>query len=330
MSAGRDILVIGASAGGVRALEALIAGLPADLGAAVFVVLHSSARHESQIVSILARRSQLTPTLAVHGETIQPGRVYVAPPDNHLLVRAGYVHVVRGPKENGHRPAVDPLFRSAAAVYGPRVVGVVLTGHLDCGTAGMMSIKARGGVGVAQDPREAEAPEMPRHAIEHAGIDHVVTLADMPALLTRLVAEPAGARPAHVLGALLQLEGVEEGVAAELVCPTCQGKLTEAEVNGFSVFRCHVGHAFSLESVIAEQGEEVERALWAAVRALDEAAALSRRLVERSTGHLRDRFEERGIEQHRQAELIRRLLLAGGQASALDAVAVDRARHDPD
>jgi two-component system chemotaxis response regulator CheB len=241
----------------------------------------------------------------MHGEATVPGRIYVAPPDNHLMLRPGYLHVVRGPKENGHRPAVDALFRTAATVYGPRVIGVVLTGYLDCGTAGMLSIKARGGLAVVQDPRDASVSDMPQSVVEHVEVDHIAPLRDIPGLLSRLASEPAGAAPAHLPGALMELEGDEPGVAAEIVCPSCQGKLTESALNGFQVFRCHVGHAFSLESVAAEQADEIERALWAAVRALEEGAALSRRLAAGASGHLRQRFEEKEAAQAQQAHVIR-------------------------
>src|SRR5262245_25058272 len=155
MRIGHDILAIGASAGGFDALSKVVAGLPADLPAAVFVVLHTSPTMPSILPELLAKRGPLPAMHAVHGQRFENGRIYVAPPDNHLLVRPGYVQVVRGPKENGHRPSVDVLFRSAAASYGPRTIGVVLTGYLDCGTAGLLSIKARGGIGVAEDPQTA-------------------------------------------------------------------------------------------------------------------------------------------------------------------------------
>jgi two-component system, chemotaxis family, protein-glutamate methylesterase/glutaminase len=203
------------------------------------------------------------------------------------------------------------------------VIGVLLTGYLDCGTAGMMSIKARGGVTVVQDPKDAEAPEMPRHALEHVAVDHVVPLEHLAALLVRLVNEPAGTWPAHLPGALHELEGDELGISADLVCPTCQGKLTETELNGFQQFRCHVGHAFSLESVTFEQAEAVERALCAAARALEESAMLARRLADRSSGERHARFEEKVAAQTAQAEVIRQLALGGTALTRKDAADLD-------
>jgi two-component system, chemotaxis family, protein-glutamate methylesterase/glutaminase len=314
-----DIVVVGASTGGVEALSQLVAGLPPDLPAAVFIVLHLAPGSASRLPELLSRRGPLRATHALHGEAIVPGRIYLAPPDNHVTLRPGSVQVLRGPKENGHRPSVDALFRTASTAYGPRVIGVVLTGYLDCGTAGLLSIKARGGLAIVQDPREAEVSSMPMSAIQHVAVDHVAPLRDIPRLIARLVDEPAGPRPKHPPGTLAEVEGDEPGVAADIVCPICHGKLTETEVNGYHSFHCHVGHAFSLESVAAEQAEEVERALWSAARALEESAALAGRLAAAGHGPLRSRFAEKEQAQMRNAELIRRILLAGGVLARRDA-----------
>lgn len=315
-------MVIGASAGGVGALLELVSRLPADLPAAVFVTIHQSASHASRLPDLLSARGPLRATHPVDGEQPRVGRIYVAPPDNHLLVRAGFVSVVRGPKENGHRPSVDLLFRSASMAYGSRVIGVILTGYLDCGTAGLLSIKGRGGTAVVQDPNEAEAPDMPRSAIAHVAVDHVLPLARIPELLDRLTREPPDPQPRRVSGETLEMEGDQPGMPAPLVCPTCQGVLTESQLNGFQEFRCHVGHAFSLSSMVAEQAESVERALWAAVRALEEAAGLTRRLAERARGDLRARFEEKELHQRQQSEVLKRLLASRDQLSVLDSQAI--------
>jgi two-component system chemotaxis response regulator CheB len=317
-SAGHNIVVIGASAGGVEAVTELVRGLPADLPASVFVSMHMHAGASSFMPEILSRAGNLRASHPVHGEAIVPGRIYVAPPDNHLMLRPGYMSVLRGPKENGHRPAVDALFRSAAIAYGPRVIGVVLTGYHDCGTAGLLSIKARGGLAVVQDPKEALVVNMPRAAIEHVAVDHVVPLRDMASLLVRLIGTPAALPPPHLPGVIAEIEGDELGVSAELVCPICQGKLTETEINGFQMFRCHVGHSFSLETIAAEQAEEVERALWAAARALEESASLAGRMVTTGPPDMRRRFAEKQESQLQQAELIRRILLSGGVLSRSD------------
>lgn len=324
-----DIVVIGASAGGVDAVLELAARLPADLPAAVFVVIHIQPGFDSKLPELLTLRGRLPATHAVHGEAIAPGRIYVAPPDTQLLVRNGYVEVVRGPKENGHRPSVDALFRTASTAYGPRVIGVVLTGYLDCGTAGMLSIKARGGLAVVQDPSDAKVAEMPSSVIKHVPVDHVTTLGELPALLSSLAREAAGDWPAQVRSEVLQIEGSELGGPAELVCPACNGKITESELGGFQMFRCHVGHAYSLKSISGAQAEEVERALWAAARALDEAAALARRLVSSARGEMRQRFIEKAEAQSQQADVIRELILTGNRLSPEDAPAVDAAEVTP-
>jgi two-component system chemotaxis response regulator CheB len=308
----RDIIVIGASTGGLELLLDLASELPEKLPAALLVVLHTSPGHLSSLPELLTSQGALPAVHPQHGDEISPGRIYVAPPDNQLLVRAGYVEVVRGPKENGHRPAVDPLFRSASWSYGSRVVGVVLSGHLDCGTAGLMSVKARGGVAVVQDPRTASAPDMPRSALRRVAVDHVVEPPELPGLLARLTAEEAPPSPPHGK-AVDELEGREPGSPAELVCPLCHGVLTEAKVGEFRHFRCHVGHAFSLDSLLGEQSEDVERALWAAVRSLEEGAALSRRLNRTNVdAAMQQRFADKGSTLQRQADVIRRILLHGG------------------
>jgi two-component system chemotaxis response regulator CheB len=312
-----DIVAIGASAGGVEVLLGLAGELPADLGAAVFVVVHQLPDHPSALPELLSRRGALPAVHPLHGEPIQPGRIYVAPPDNHLQVRAGSVEVVRGPKDNGHRPAADVLFRTAAASYGSRVVGVVLSGYQDCGTAGMMSIKARGGLAVVQDPMTAIAAEMPRHVINRVAVDHVVHPRELPGLITRLVATPAGPK-VEPNRFIKQLEGAEFGQRAEIVCPICSGVLTEAQPGLFQHFRCHVGHAFTLESLVREQSEEMERVLWAAVRSLEESAALARRLSMHETGELRRRFAEKANTHAQQADYLRQMLLHGNLLSPLD------------
>lgn len=233
-------------------------------------------------------------------------------------MRPGALEVVRGPKENGHRPAADVLFRTASAAYGPRVIGVVLSGYGDCGTAGMLSIKARGGLGVVQTPDSAQAAEMPRSVLTRVTVDHVIRPVELPGLLARLATTRPGSETS-VGDYVKQIEGTEPGVPAEVVCPICEGVLTQAQPGVFQHFRCHVGHAFSLESLVRAQGEELERALWAAVRALEETAALTRRLGLSEPGELRLSFAEKATIHTQQAEYLRSLLLHGPLPAAVDA-----------
>lgn len=314
----RDVIVIGASAGGVEVLLDMVRTLPADLPAAVFVVIHVAPGHTSTLPELLSHRGPLPARHPLHDEKIVPGNIYIAPPDNHLIVRQGSMEVVRGPKENGHRPAADVLFRTASAAYGSRVIGVVLSGYGDCGTAGMMSIKARGGLSVVQAPETAQAPDMPRSVLSRVDVDHSTHPAELPGLLAKLAATTPG--PDTPVGELVKhLEGSELGARAEVVCPICEGVLTEAQPGVFQHFRCHVGHAFSLESLVREQSEELERTLWAAVRALEESAALSRRLSAVERGELRRSFAEKAAAHLQQAEYLRKMLLHGLMLTPEDA-----------
>ena len=260
------IVVVGASAGGVEALVDLAASLPSDLSAAVFVVLHLPATGTSALPEILRRQGPLPAAHVRDGEPIQPGRIYVAPPDHHVLLRTGHVHLSRGPRENGHRPAVDPLFRSAAREYATRVIGVVLSGALDDGTAGLLAIKSRGGVAVVQNPEDALYPGMPGNALEHAQVDHVLAAASMGKLLTRLLADlaeppadpaPTGMRvEVEMEGFSMEaFEGNHPGRPSGFSCPDCNGVLWQIRDGGLERYRCRVGHAWSPESLLTQQSE---------------------------------------------------------------------------
>lgn len=325
MTRHRDLVVVGASVGGVRAVCELIAGLPADFPAAVLLAIHMAPGYGTRLPEVLSGRGKLRAGLAIDGEPIVAGRVYVAPPDMHLQVRSGTLGVARGAKENNHRPSIDLMFRTAAQTYRERVIGVVLTGNMDCGTAGLLSIQARGGLTVVQDPADAEAPSMCESALRNVEVDHVVRLTGLASLLCKLVDEPLPKRPETVPDAnLRELEGEELGAPAVLVCPLCQGRLTESQVGSYHSYRCHVGHAFSLASLVEEQAESTERALWAAVRALEEAADLTARLALRATSSLRARFEEKELEQRAQVDMIKRLIMNHERISAEDAPATLR------
>lgn len=307
-----DIIVVGASAGGVEVLLELVPELPADLPASIFIAVHTQPGYVSALPELLTRRGHLKAGHPVHGDPIERGHIYIAPPDNQLLVRPGLVEVVRGPKENGHRPAVDALFRTASWAYGARVIGVVLSGYQDCGTAGMMSIKARGGIAVVQSPESALASDMPRSVLARVQVDHVAEPIELPGLLARLARQPVPEERHAANDTVAQLEGDKRGVPAQIVCPLCNGVMTETNAGGFEHFRCHVGHTFSLDSLAREQSEELERALWASVRALEEGEALARRSASaEASGPMKLRFAEKAATLRRQADLLRGILLRG-------------------
>ena len=325
----RDIVVIGASAGGVEAVSEIVGALPPDLAAAVFVVVHFPPHVTSALPRILTRRGGPPAVHAEDGVPIELGTVYVAPPDLHLLVERGSMRVVRGPRENAARPAVDPLFRSAARAYGARVIAVVLTGNLDDGTAGLMAVKSAGGTAVVQDPADAMYAGMPTSAVQHVSVDHVLPLAEIPRLLTRLVGTPVdekGPGPvAQEQSDEVPIAGMERaalereraGDVSEYTCPECHGTLWEVKEADMVRFRCRVGHAYSMETMLAEQASSMDAALWAAYRALEERAALTERMAqrmrERGQPILAHRYAEQVREARERAELIRRVLVSGSQ-----------------
>lgn len=320
------VIVIGASAGGVAALKTLVEHLPEDLPAAIGIVLHVPAGHPSKLPEILNRARTLPAAHAADGERIQPGRIYVAPPDHQLLVSDGFLRVVRGPRENRQRPAIDPLFRSAAASYGPRAVGVVLTGALDDGTIGLKEIKQQGGIALVQDPQEAETDSMPRSAMEHVQVDFCLPLASLAAKLVELVRQPLPAMPSgeppqrlefeieadELLLSALADDAKRPGKLSGLTCPECHGPLWEIDDGELVRYRCRVGHAFSEQTMIIEQALAVERALWSGLRALEENATLARRLAKRAADqkamHSAQRFIARAEEIESQAETLRHTL----------------------
>ena len=312
LGAHRDIVVIGTSAGGLFALRTIVSTLPQNLPAAVFLVLHSVPEHASELGEILSQWGPVPAHIAVHGERIRQGRIYVAPSDNHLTLHRDFVRVTRGPKENGHRPAVDPLFRTAARMYGSRVVGVILTGNLSCGSEGLMAVKANGGVSVVQS--DAEFPGMPESAAAHADVDHLVPLGEIAEVIHRLVTEPIPEQPEA------DAEGPHTVPAqhSQIVCPSCQGSMTETVDGGLLRFRCHVGHAFSVDSLLAEQSESLEAALWASVRSLEESAQLADRLANSGDRRLGPRFRDKAAALRQHAALIQDVLLHGTTLDAED------------
>ncbi|MFO0575459.1 MAG: chemotaxis protein CheB [Polyangia bacterium] len=351
------IVVIGGSAGGLTALLQLVAMLPRELPAALLAVLHISPDSPSNLAGLLQARSLLPASEAVHGEPLRAGHIYLAPPDFHVLVQAtppevaavaatgaaaagaassgalGRIVLSHGPRENRSRPAIDPLFRSAARAFGPRVVGVLLSGKLDDGTTGLLAIKARGGVALVQDPDEAQFPSMVQSAVDHVRVDGVL---GVNALASRIVAlataprdpEPPTATLADDLLADRELASTlltpstlveprdHPGTPSGFGCPECGGALWElteedaaaAGEGGFLRYRCRTGHALTAHSLLTAQSDKLEEALWTALRALEEKIALSHTLAARNRGIFRASLIEDAEDAKRHAEVLRQML----------------------
>ncbi|PWU11469.1 MAG: chemotaxis protein CheB [Terriglobia bacterium] len=315
-----DIIVVGASAGGVDALRKLAAGLPPGLEGAVFVVLHTLATGENLLPHILSRAGPLPAVEPQDGTLFEIGKIYTAPPDRHLMLHDGSLRVVRGPRENRHRPSIDVLFRSAATAFGPRVAAVLLSGSDDDGTAGMLAVKKSGGVAIVQDPADSDHPEMPASALRAADPDFKLPATEIGPLLRNLV--DGRIRPPRTEARIEAAEksfGQEEGSPTDIKqlgtptsfsCPDCNGTLWELQDGNLLRYQCRVGHAYTWESVVEAESDAVERALWSAVRTLEESAALSRRVAQR-TGLLEQEMARKAAEREEHARVIRHLLLEG-------------------
>jgi two-component system, chemotaxis family, protein-glutamate methylesterase/glutaminase len=326
----RDIVVIGASAGGVEALTSLVAHLPADLDASLFVVVHIPSSGPSLLPQILSRRGKLPAVHPSDGTRIERGKIYVAPPGRHLILERTRARLVIGPTEHGVRPAVDPLFRSAALTFRERVVGIILSGNLDDGTAGFEIIKGMGGVTIVQNPDDALYDGMIRSAMDAGCVDQVLSTSAMGSALAELVGTATRGETE------MTAEGDDEerkelaiekldfgqlhsddqpGVVSGFTCPNCSGALWELTDTDVLRFRCRVGHAFAVESLLAEQQDGVEDAFWIALRALEERGALLRRLIDRAQKGVNRRGIARYTEEEqivaRRAKTLRDVILNG-------------------
>jgi two-component system chemotaxis response regulator CheB len=323
----RDVVVVAASAGGIEALREMLAGVPSGYPGVVLVVLHIPPGGGQALPHILERAGALPASTAVDGESLRGGRIYVCAPDHHLLLGDGRVLVRLGPKENGHRPAADPLFRSAARYYGPRVVGVVLSGTLSDGTAGLQAVRSQGGIAVVQDPDDAMYPGMPTSAIEEVGADHVLSAREIGPLLAALVedeVEHERHEPSETMRKEVALmEGYEEvvehdhpGRPSQWPCPDCNGVLWEIADGDVLRFRCRVGHAWSVESLLHQQGTEIEAALWVALRSLEDRLALCEKMADRADrmgSRLSSvRLHTEVSEMRKSVAILRKLFLAQG------------------
>jgi two-component system chemotaxis response regulator CheB len=321
-----DIIVIGTSAGGVEAIQRVARDLPSDFPAAVFVALHMPSYLKSVLPEILQRSGSLPATEARDGEPLEHGRIYVARPGYHLLVDEGRVRVSQGPTENGYRPSIDVLFRSAARAYGPRVISVILTGLLDDGAAGSVAVKERGGIVVVQTPDDATFPDMPKAALQAIGTaDYSVPLSELAILLGMLAHTTAADEEAFPVPLEMQVEddiahGAESdaqvssllGDPSPFSCPDCGGVLSDLSAENMLRFRCQVGHAFSAVHLFHAQSDALQKLLGAAVRAMREHALLARQIQHTSARHdwpaLAERFLETSVQADENASLLTAML----------------------
>jgi two-component system chemotaxis response regulator CheB len=348
-----DLVVIGASAGGVQTLSRVVAGLPPDLPAAICIVLHVSPESPSALASILRRAGRLPCRAAQDGDELEAGQILVAPPDRHMVIEDGHVRLTVGPRENGHRPAVDVLFRSAAAAGDGRVIGVVMSGTRDDGTAGLAVIKSSGGRAIVQDPGDALYAGMPASALEHVVVDEVVPVDGLANAIAAMVSgspppkpsggqEPAAAHnPGHNPGPSGMADDPAIGARApsdpepspglSMVCPECGGVLRERSEAGTMQWECRVGHRFSPQSLVDAQADGVEAALWAAVRALEDRMSLLNRLAQRAEDQGQARsarsFRRRADHASSQARLVRDVL-SRAATTALQRLVGDDASSD--
>jgi two-component system chemotaxis response regulator CheB len=327
----RDVVVIGGSAGAVEGMLRLVASLPSPLAARIFLAIHVPASSNSRLPQILSRSGALPARHPDDGELTEPGVIYIARPDHHLLVKPGVVRVVRGPRENGHRPAIDPLFRSAAASYGARVVCVALSGNLDDGAAGALAVHHVGGAVIAQDPEQALYSGIPSAVLASVPTATVQPLDQIARHLVEVLGTPMpealamSQRPnesyAPPLPDPVELEEpaiealARSGEATGFTCPECHGGIFAVQLEGSQQFRCRVGHAFTSESLFAEQAASLEAALWTALRALEESAEMARRLVTRSAARGNHRaaemFGQNARTYDERARVIRDILRVG-------------------
>jgi len=313
----RDVVVIGASAGGFSVLMDLVAALPANFPAAVMVVLHVGA-HASILPELFNRRGPLPALHPIQGQTLRTGMIHVAPPDHHMLLNAdGIICLARGAKEHHARPAIDPLFRSVAIECGARAIGVVLSGRLDDGTAGLQAIQQCGGLVVVQDPDDAEQPSMPASACAHVAVDHCVTRAQLADTLIALAGQQVTAAPVApsrlvcehrvTTGGGDPMEDLKAlGKPSTFGCPDCDGVLWEIDASSPLRFRCHTGHGYSLRTLEHTQASYSDKAMWSALRALQEREGLLRAMADESRQHLDhaggERFDTQAAEVARQSE----------------------------
>lgn len=319
----RDTVVLGASAGGIEALRRLLPVFSDGKNASVFIVVHLSAEGRSVLDEVLAPRSgTFRLAFARDGERIEPGRMYLAPPDRHLLLDDGSIRLLRGPMENHSRPAIDPLFRSAAVTRKGRVIAAVLSGLLDDGAAGLLSVKRCGGMAFVQDPAEATEPEMPSRAAENLGdqLDGALPVEALGRTIMQLLGSPApeATVPPDIELEMKMLLGQVNGITAlasqgppiPVSCPECGGPLWLIVDGRVQRYRCHTGHAFGVESLLSSQESQIEQALWAAIKGLEQRSQMLMNLSQDGSGRIRAfRYQEEASKLLEHAHILRQVLL---------------------
>jgi two-component system chemotaxis response regulator CheB len=317
---GHDIIVIGGSAGSIGPIVSFVKALPPDFAASLFITVHLNPQSTSRLPQMLSHRAGLQASYAVDGEAIQPGKIYIAPPNRHLLVEPGTVRLSTGPLENGFRPAVDALFRSAARTYGARVIGIIFSGMLDDGTLGLAIVKRQGGIAVVQDPDDTEFPDMPRSALEHVAVDYVLRAEDLADLIVKLTqaTDPITA-PAEETQSTMRNdtdtalnEEIQHYSPLFFSCPACGGVLSPRWDGTLIHYECEVKHTYSLQALANQQSEALERALWAGMRGLEEKARLATQIAENAqtqrNSETSELFSERAQVAREQANLLRQLI----------------------
>jgi two-component system chemotaxis response regulator CheB len=340
----RNIIVIGASAGGVGPLKAIISALPANLQASVLIVWHMAASAHGVLPDMLNRLEGMHAFNAQDGESLMPGRIYIAPPDHHLLLEPGKIRVTKGPKENRFRPAVDPLFRSAAFTYTNRVIGVILSGALDDGTSGLWAIKDRGGITIVQDPAEADVPGMPANAMREVDIDYCVPVVAIAPLLVKLCSEDITANPVLAIRGderikkeisiaaqdpAVQHEIIQMGELTPYTCPECHGVLSKIREGNLLRYRCHTGHAFSADTLLAELTAGIEDGIWNAIRAIEESIMLINHIgddfAEKNEPKLAALYFQKAKDAEQRRQLLKKAVLDHEQ---LDADTINESMND--
>lgn len=295
MSQIKNLIIIGASAGGIRAVSTVVAGFPNNIDAAVLIVLHVSKNSNAHnIAEILQRNTPLKCRVAVHGLTIEKSNIYIAPPDYHLMIDGPVMHLNQGPYENRYRPSIDVLFRSAAVHYANKVIGIIMTGMLDDGTSGMYAVKTCGGRCIIQNPLEAEFPDMPQSVLNKVQVDYIADLADIPVIVEDLIKKPLPLKVEIPQELKLEAEITQRLMSniddlkkiadrSDFVCPDCGGGLWEIKNDPLHRYRCHTGHVYS-EKILQElQDHRIEESIWVSIRMLEEKQNMLRLALGRNT-----------------------------------------------